>query len=172
MLIGHHIAFIKADKDSPVITAWFEGIQKRLFFYQKYYQSPQILHQLLLALKYPYTYKKISRSLESWNFLGNGILNKILKKTKSSNEFLSLDRTNGTFPELTKYEKISSDSYQKFYFENNFSNEALTNTPGIILLHNSWTPDLYLKMNEQEFLKQNNTLAHILTSILGIKKHT
>lgn len=58
-------------------------------------------------------------------------------------------------------------NYQHFYFENDFSLEVMNETKGIILLHNSWTPQKFLTMSEKEFLEQDNTLANILKIILN-----
>ena len=37
------------------------------------------------------------------------------------------------------------------------------------MLHNSWTPNKYRKMSEEEFLKQDILLAHLLRQILKKK---
>ena len=112
--------------------------------------------------------KKTVKRLENWDFMGNGILNRILKKAKKHpQDFLSVDKKNNNiFPELTEYGTISAETYRKFYFENDFSKKVLENTHGIILLHNSWTPREYLKMTEKEFLSQNNTISNLLKKIL------
>ena len=42
----------------------------------------------------------------------------------------------------------------------------MENTKGIIMLHNSWTPDIYKKMSEEEFLKTDNTLSNLFKELL------
>lgn len=163
MLIDQHIAFIKAQKESVILTKWFNQIKMRLKFYKAYHQKPYLFHRFLLFLCYPRKYKKLVKNLENWDFLGNGALGKILKKAKRPTEFFSIDKVKGcVFPELIKYGCISKENYQKFYFDNDFSAELVNNPTGVILLHNSWTPEKYLQMDEQEFLKQNNTLSNFL----------
>lgn len=69
----------------------------------------------------------------------------------------------------SKYLGDSQDlirNYQSFYFENDFCDEVMRDTKGIILLHNSWTPQDFLTMSEKEFLAQNNTLSNVLKKIL------
>ena len=58
------------------------------------------------------------------------------------------------------------EKYRDFYFEHDFSDYALENSGGLILLHNSWTPENYKTMNREEFLRQNTTLANIFRKLL------
>ena len=69
-------------------------------------------------------------------------------------------------PEIPIKEKKDINFYRQFYFENDFSQEVIKNTKGIILLHNSWTPEEFKEMTEEEILNQNNTLSNILKTIL------
>lgn len=58
------------------------------------------------------------------------------------------------------------DLYRKYYFDKGDEKETLDKTDGIILLHNSWTPQQYKDMTEQEFMKSGTRLAKILKTIL------
>jgi hypothetical protein len=60
--------------------------------------------------------------------------------------------------------------YKMFYFSPGNPNKIIDNSQGIIMLHNTWTPYKYKKMSEEEFLKQNILLAHLLRKILRNKK--
>ena len=62
------------------------------------------------------------------------------------------------------------ENYQNFYFENDYSQDVIKNTKGIILLHNSWTPQPFLQMNKEEFLNRNNTLSNVLKKVLSMEK--
>jgi len=56
-----------------------------------------------------------------------------------------------------------------FYFSPGNPKKIIDNNHGIILLHNSWTPNKYKKMSEEEFLKQDILLAHLLRKIFRKK---
>ena len=110
---------------------------------------------------------RIAKRLGQWDYIGNGLLNRYLK-TKYGYAKINRDEINA-LPE-NKYLGDSQDlirNYQHFYFENDFSPEVMKKTKGIILLHNSWTPQKFLTMSEKEFLEQDNTLANILKIILN-----
>ncbi len=68
--------------------------------------------------------------------------------------------------EFAKSYKKLVKIYKNFYFYNDYSDFALKDNGGIILLHNSWTPKEFKLMSKEEFLKINNTLANILQKIL------
>ncbi len=167
VLIGYHVAFICANKKSFVLKHWLKGVQFRIKFYKEYKRNSKF-GRFCLWLRSPSKYKKIVKNLEGWDFLGNGVLQKPLHKAeKNPKEFLSIDRqAYNILPELTEYGVSSPDTYRQFYFENDFSDKVMKNDPGIILLHNSWTPQEYLKMDEKEFFSTNNTISNLLKKIL------
>lgn len=158
-LLGKHIAFIMADSNSKVLHYWQEDIFKNL---QLYKQSKNFMNI------YKIFNRKKYKELKSWNYLGNGILEKYLSTTNTK-DFYSIDvNTNNILPE-TQYDVSEFSSlflYQNFYFNNNIPLNFLKDNCGIILLHNSWTPKKYKKMNKDEFLKQENTLAKLFKHLL------
>lgn len=168
VLIGCHVAFICANTKSFVLKNWLKGIQFRIKFYKEYHQNSKF-SRFCLWLQSPFRYKKIVKNLEGWDFLGNGILGRVLYRVKRKpQEFLSIDKqANNIFPELTEYGTISAKVYQQFYFENDFSEKVIKNDPGIILLHNSWTPKEYFQMEEKEFFSYDNTMSCLLKKILN-----
>ena len=115
--------------------------------------------------------KFFHKNIFSWDCLGNLILKKHLK-TKFKSNFFKIDGEKiKALPErnFTKYSNNPlslQDNYIDFYFENEYSEYALENTGGIILLHNSWTPLKYKKLGKKEFLNENNTLSNIFKKIL------
>ena len=167
-LIGNHIAFISAEKESPILTYWLKCIKQRLRFYKEYTAHPGL--GFLLFFKYGFKYPKLAKNIENWDFLGNGILNKIIKKYKkrqACNIICQIDRKDTKIlPELTIYKNTSQENYQSFYFDNDYTNLALDGNAGLILLHNSWTPAEYKSMPQETFLRQNNTIANILKKLL------
>jgi hypothetical protein len=86
--------------------------------------------------------------------------------------FRSIDRMAiNAFPEIRGGDVDGIDPterYRSFYFDNDYPDDVLKNERGIIMLHNSWTPDDCKKMTESEFLSQDITLSKLLKSILGI----
>lgn len=89
-------------------------------------------------------------------------------KTKNKKKFFSIDRMEiNALPELNnKNNDNLVENYQNFYFKNDYSQDVIEETGGIILLHNSWTPQEFLDMDEKEFLEQENTLSNLLKIIL------
>ena len=89
-------------------------------------------------------------------------------KTRNKKKFFSIDRMEiNALPELNNNENDDLvENYQHFYFEKDYSQDVIKNTKGIILLHNSWTPQQFLEMNEEEFLSRNNTLSNVLKTVL------
>lgn len=58
-------------------------------------------------------------------------------------------------------------SYQVFYFQEN-GLDVLADNSGLILLHNSWTPEPYKRMSEDEFLRQDVSLAQLFKQVLDL----
>lgn len=132
VVLGSHVAFIAAHSNSPILIQWLKGIKRNLLFYKKYNAGKTIWQKLLLFLHYPFCYRKLARNLENWNYLGNLILNRLIKKhQKSGNKkiLLSLDRTSA-FPEIAKFGTTNCENYRKFYFEHDYSAEILRTLGG------------------------------------------
>ena len=159
VMISKHLAFIKANNNSKIIADWYNQIQYNLKFYKDVKYQNNAVQKLLHPRRY--------RRVENWDNLGNYILHKMLK-TKNKKKFFSIDRMEiNALPELNnKNNDNLVENYQNFYFENDYSQDVIKNTKGIILLHNSWTPQQFLQMNEEEFLSRNNTLSNVLKTVL------
>ena len=155
VMISKHLAFIKANNNSKIIADWYNQIQYNLKFYKDVKYQNNAVQKILHPRRY--------RRVENWDYLGNYILHKMLK-TKNKKKFFSIDRMEiNALPELNnKNNDNLVENYQNFYFENDYSQDVIKNTKGIILLHNSWTPQQFLQMNEEEFLSRNNTLKTFL----------
>lgn len=159
VMISKHLAFIKANNNSKIIADWYNQIQYNLKFYKDVKYQNNAVQKILHPRRY--------RRVENWDYLGNYILHKMLK-TKNKKKFFSIDRMEiNALPELNnKNNDNLVENYQNFYFENDYSQDVIKNTKGIILLHNSWTPQQFLEMNEEEFLSRNNTLSNVLKTVL------
>ena len=190
VFIGQHLAFIKADKTFSLLDFWLKQIKYRIEFYknQKYKKNE-------LKTKFErFFHLRLFKIMNRWDYFGNSIIGKdidrrilfrITRKIKNKLNFpalynyivkrrkiLSIDRVEiNALPEIIGKGNIKQENlmenYQNFYFENDYSQEVIKNTKGIILLHNSWTPKKYKEMSKEEFLNQNNTLSNILKTILA-----
>ena len=154
---SQHIGFIFAQANSTILSEW--------------------LNKIVINIKYFRKMKSMSNKLLtniSFNYLGNGIIDPIVRNI-TNKTFFRLDKYEiNALPELKFFENSSLNNIQKyklFYFEKREPKTILNKTKGIILLHNSWTPLNYKKLSENEFLKQDILLAKLLSSILYKKNN-
>jgi len=161
--LSYHIGFLYCSKNSIFISKWLRKIIKKMNIYKK-------------ALSRNLTKKQYAK-FHSGDYLGNTIFNPIVKECKGK-EYLQINVLNMfALPErIFIKDKILVDvKYKMFYFSPEIPNKIkkvekiIDNSKGIILLHNSWTPDKYRKMSEKEFLKQDILLAYLLRKILRKK---
>ena len=149
-----NIGFIFATKDSIIIDEWLKKIIINVQIYKRKISDKKLE-----------TNKKILK----WNYLGNGIVDKLLKNVKGK-IFYRINRNKvNALPEINffmNYSFSKFQSYNNLYFQNRDPEIILNNTKNIILLHNSWTPSKYKAMSEKEFLKQNILLSKLLNKIL------
>ncbi|EIQ9584899.1 hypothetical protein MOR79_001664 [Campylobacter coli] len=116
------------------------------------------------------------KKYEVYYYLGNGPLNINIEKYRNNrNEILIFDRIEYKVI-MEAYWKINNKSqeenammdYRKFYFLNDYSDFVLENENGLLMLHNSWTPEIYKELNIENFLLCKNTLSSIFIKILNL----
>lgn len=165
VMIGSHIAFIKATENCQILNKWFEQINVNIANYKNFkkdYDKMSFFKQILN--------KKKIKKYKNWDYLGNSILNKLLADDACQKTLIDKELSKA-FPEINwaninnKKLKLSK-AYRNFYFKNNYSQFDLNDNYGIICLHNSWTPKEIKEMSKQEFLKSENTLSEIFRKIL------
>ena len=163
-MISTHLAFISAKKNAKVIVNWLKKIKRNIFLH-KIYKCFINYSNFIFSIK-------TMSTLEHCTLFGNSIIN--CYTTKTSKKHLNcLNRLDiYALPENNFYNELGKENegvkkYLNFYFENDYSDYVFLNTQGIIMLHNSWTPNEYKKMSKEEFLKQNNTLSKILLKLNG-----
>ena len=106
--------------------------------------------------------------------MGNSIIDGYLQEADEKT-FYSIDANkNCILPERVwaKENSITKKNvalYRDFYFHTSQPIDFLSKNGGLIYLHNSWTPREYMQMSEEEFLRQENTLASVFKSILGFE---
>ena len=159
----HYIGFIYALKNSTIISEWLKQIIQRVEIYKYIYANKTDIK----ISKYFY------KSYKSLRYLGNKIINKLLKNI-TGNQFFSLKNIElNALPERSIYKNplnlSDRDRYIEFYFKKRNPEIILNNSKEIILLHNSWTPIEYKKMTEQTFLKQNILMSSLIKKVLNIK---
>ena len=155
--LSYHIGFIYALKKSIFISKWLRKIIESVNIYKK------ALSRNITKEQYIY--------LNRGSYLGNLIFNPIAKECKGK-EFLKINAVKMfAFPEkiYIKDNLPRAIRYQTFYFSRGNPKKIIDNNQGIIMLHNGWTPHKYKKMSEEEFLKQDILLAHLLRQILRKK---
>ena len=159
----HYIGFIYALKNSTIIREWLKQIIQRVEIYKYIYANKTDIK----ISKYFY------KSYKSLRYLGNEIINKLLKNI-TGNQFFSLKNLElNALPERSVYKNPLNLSYRQryieFYFKKRNPEIILNNSKEIILFHNSWTPIEYKKMTEKEFLKQDILMSSLIKKVLNIK---
>jgi len=154
------IGFIYASKNSRIIKEWLINIIKRVSIFKKiYFQKNKDYGKLL--------------NLNKWNYLGNEVLNQLLIKKKKK-EYIIFDWVKmNAIPERNAFHfghnmglSEIKEAYHKFYFYPGNPQKIIYNSPGIIILHNSWTPKKYKSMSKTKFLKQNIMLSNLIKKLL------
>ncbi len=114
--------------------------------------------------------KKLYKKTRNWDWCSNAIIDPLAKKMNSK-EFYCVDKNElNALPEYTENEILKNEdklkNYQEFWFKQGDYQSILSENKGIILLHNSWTPIEYKKMDEDQFLKQDILLSKLLKEVL------
>lgn len=95
-----------------------------------------------------------------WDIMGNAFVDNYIQ----SHLGITIEDTNKYHPEYSIEGHISNQlKYKKYYFET--SNTNIPDTD-MLMLHNSWTPAWYKKLNREEVLKYSCTLSNILRGLL------
>ena len=107
-------------------------------------------------------------NFNEWDYVGNRILNPILKKNPGFSYQIDRIAINA-LPELREYpSEPPRDAYTSYYFADNYSaEEVLESSNGLIYLHNSWTSEKYRKMSANEFLNDKNTMSNLFKTLLS-----
>ena len=108
--------------------------------------------------------------MNSWNYLGNSIVDVLLKNI-TGKQFFYLNRKKiNAFPEINFFKNSSLniiEKYKRFYFQRGDPQIILNQSKSLLYLHNSWTPLKYKIMSEKEFLKQDILLSKLLAYLLN-----
>lgn len=159
-----NLGFIYCSQNSSIIEEWLRGIIYKVRFYKK------AINDMKTKKKFNIT---LWNTINAWNYLGNGILDKLVKNV-STKKFYRLDNNKlKVFPELYFFKNSSksalnmAEKYKEFYFKAGDANKILNKSDCLIMLHNSWTPEKFKLMKENEFLNQNIMLSHLFRILLN-----
>lgn len=155
-----NIGFIYSVNYSYVINKWFEQIINNIRLYK----------EIMIKKGANFKFKNHWKRVTSWNFLGNGIVDRILKNV-TDKQFLRLDRDKiNALPEIHFFKDSKMNliqKYQQLYFQKRDPQIILNKSKSIIMLHNSWTPFQYKAMSATNFLNQDILLSKLLFYILN-----
>jgi mannosyltransferase OCH1-like enzyme len=161
IMFGHkcqRIGFIYAKTNSTILKIWLDNIIEKIRIYK---------YRFFLKIIFPIkNFKDSFKKLLKWNYLGNMILEKIIKNA-SQKDFKSINANDKYIFLEDFFSKGSAyKRYNDFYFTSRDPEPILSKCNGIILLHNSWTPHKYKKMSSEEFILQNILLSRLLYRLL------
>ena len=121
-----------------------------------------------------FLFNKLYNKTRNWDWCVNAIIDKLPQKILPPKfDYTDKDEI-GALPEflspMAKNIKSVTDKiqlYRDFYFKSGDPDSAIKNTHGIILLHNSWTPNEYKNMTKEEFMKSDTMIAKLLKKVLA-----
>ena len=99
----------------------------------------------------------------TWDIVGNLFVDEYTKRHLG----ITIDDIEPYWLELkgVPYNIPRKDKYQRFYFENQH-NLCQIEHSNMIMLHNSWTPDWYKALTEDEIMQDDHTMSNILKDVL------
>lgn len=150
VLFSNHLAFMAARPGAKLLQVWVDAIRKKLLN-----TNPE----------------KLANA--KWDFVGNSITNSLFKK-HSSDLVLQLPKNDHAFtPEILHFLNNSTaiDQYHKFWFKQHKADSPFYRNQFLIALHNSWTPEWYKQLSEDEVLADDCLLSTTLKNVLNQKHH-
>lgn len=156
------IAFIYSTKKSCIIKQWLDIIIDRV----------QNFTNVISNRENTTTWLKLNEDVNQWYFLGNGIINNLIKNV-SKEKFIGIHCDDiQVFPELKLVKNDSlnfREKYELYFFNKGDPQPVLNTAQDFIFLQNSWTPPKYKQMSEKEFLNQDILLSKLLAKVLDLK---
>ncbi len=161
---SQHIGFIYASNTSFLINEWLEQIKKKIYDYKKVLSKK---HNNM-DINWINSFKK----LYTWSMLGNRIIDPLLKNITDKRYYSRLDKHKmNVFPENKYFENNFQDNikrYREFYFKKGDIEYIINEVKkGIILLHNSWTPQRFKKMTAKRFIRNDIRISKLLAKLLN-----
>ena len=146
VLFSKHLAFIAARPGAMVIKQWADAIRQRL------------------------NGANLETLAESpWDFVGNSITNALFKSSPQS-RITQLDKHKYAFtPETIHFLNKGGpgEQYRKFWLDLHEPQAPFYRNQFLIALHNSWRPDWYRQLSENDVLENDCLLSSTLKNILN-----
>ena len=156
----HYVAYINATKpNAKFICDWHAALVPRIAKAKRFYAS------WLTRLLHHGEWKLIRR----WNYCANAILDPLADAARRP-DYAWIDKDEiFAVPEeeLMSTGLDAVAAYQKYWFEPGDIDDVLARCAGIVMLHNSFTPDRIRAMSPGEFIATDTRLANLLRHLLG-----
>ena len=94
-----------------------------------------------------------------WSLFGNAFTDKYIKEHTE----ITIHPITDYQPERLIQGNTRSEKYIKYYFQSNYHLKDIK--CDLLMLHNSWTPQEYKRLNMNEVLQRNCTMSNILREI-------
>lgn len=192
VLFGTHLGFMAAKPGAKILGIWEEGVRRRLAELQGPaplkdqwdYVGNSLVTEAMIELSRDFplcrTFDRIWQSRKSYHSADKGFWQKVANQR----------RWLITLPPYRKYMRMLSprefgfiaegrffgrrystrERYDRFWFDTELEvAEVFRASRGIVGLHNSWTPDWYRELSEEEVLKHRSLLSRTLRSLLSEK---
>lgn len=116
--------------------------------------------------------RKQWRVVRRWDYCENAIIDPIADGMKAPELCVVYEDEVDPMPERVGRDRdvataLHADYYRRFWFEHNeIPAHVMDRNAGLIFLHNSWTPEEFRNMTEEEFLASDCSMARLLSDIL------
>ncbi len=109
--------------------------------------------------------------MHRWNYCINAMIDPMALKADPK-DYVWLDKNDlYALPEEDLLDQDSTlnavSAFQKYWLEKGDIKDVMEKCAGIIMLHNSFTPEKYRQMTEDEFLAQDTRMAALLKQLLN-----
>ena len=155
-------AFIRAAKpEAKFLVDWYERLVPRVA------RAARGRDSFLFGLFHHHE----RRLMHRWDYCVNAIIDP-LAATAGLPDYAFVDKDAvGALPEEDLIDEAKGigpcEAYNRFWFGPGSPDEVLARTAGILMLHNSFTPERFRRMTAEEFLRTDTRLANLLRTVLG-----
>lgn len=155
----HYAAYINAPRpEAKFLCGWHSELVPRVAKAKRFRSSA------LTRFLHRGEWKLIRR----WNYCVNAIIDP-MADTADAKDYAWIDK-DAIFAvpeeELMPSGLDAVAAYRKYWFEPGEIDDVLSRCAGMIMLHNSFTPDCYRAMSEDEFIATDTRLARLLRHLL------
>lgn len=150
VLFSNHLAFMAAKPGAKLLEVWVDEIREKL----QNTGPDKLTHA-------------------EWDFVGNSITNSLFEE-RSEDLVLKLPKNDHAFtPEILHFlnSGTADEQYLNFWFERHAQEAPFYRNQFLIALHNSWTPNWYKQLSEDEVLADDCLLSKTLKNVVNQDHH-